>query len=420
VTGRSRRLAVAVAAVAGILAGVVVAFSLSPASPTTAGGQTASSSPSAPSTTVPEPAVTTTTTDVPAPPDATGDEEPVPAPGEILLVWTAGGLPPGLAARVEGVDGVRSVTTVRGAQTDLVGSVDAAGQVVDELADGWRIPIDTLAIDPETLPGFVGHRSARAIRALAPGEAILTRSSAALRGLGAGSTVRLSTGELTVAALVADAAGSGAELLVHVADAERLGVATERFVLLRHDGDRDTVQRTIAEQHLAGHTIRFRTPAETAWMRHGDAVAPQVLVKLAYGEFAYRDAAGRGIEIDPAWRDRWVVAEQVPVLGEVTCHRRMVPRLRSALDELAQANLDHLVDPADFAGCWSPRRIAAGQPISRHAWGIAVDLNVDGNPRGTFSTQDARLVETMRRHGFTWGGTWLVPDPAHYEAIPRP
>ena len=58
------------------------------------------------------------------------------------------------------------------------------------------------------------------------------------------------------------------------------------------------------------------------------------------------------------------------------------------------------------------------QPLSRHAWGIAVDLNVDDNPRGSFSTQDARLVEIMRRHGFGWGGTWLVPDPAHYEALP--
>ncbi|MGI9016306.1 MAG: M15 family metallopeptidase [Euzebya sp.] len=28
------------------------------------------------------------------------------------------------------------------------------------------------------------------------------------------------------------------------------------------------------------------------------------------------------------------------------------------------------------------------------------------------------MVQIMRDHGFTWGGTWLVPDPAHYEVIP--
>ena len=54
--------------------------------------------------------------------------------------------------------------------------------------------------------------------------------------------------------------------------------------------------------------------------------------------------------------------------------------------------------------------------MSHHAWGAALDLNVDGNPRGSFSTQDERLVEVMAHHGFGWGGAWLVPDPAHYEA----
>ncbi|CAN5293224.1 hypothetical protein BH23ACT9_BH23ACT9_06790 [soil metagenome] len=49
--------------------------------------------------------------------------------------------------------------------------------------------------------------------------------------------------------------------------------------------------------------------------------------------------------------------------------------------------------------------------------GVAVDLNVGDNPRGSFSTQDPRLVEVMRAHGFTWGGTWLVPDPAHHEVV---
>ena len=54
--------------------------------------------------------------------------------------------------------------------------------------------------------------------------------------------------------------------------------------------------------------------------------------------------------------------------------------------------------------------------MSHHAWGAALDLNVDGNPRGSFSTQDERLVDVMAHHGFAWGGAWLVPDPAHYEA----
>lgn len=53
--------------------------------------------------------------------------------------------------------------------------------------------------------------------------------------------------------------------------------------------------------------------------------------------------------------------------------------------------------------------------MSRHAWGVAVDLNYPANVRGRSPGQDPRLVEAFERYGFTWGGTWLIPDPAHFE-----
>ena len=168
---------------------------------------------------------------------------------------------------------------------------------------------------------------------------------------------------------------------------------------------------------MQGRPARFRTPAETTWLRHGDAVVPQARIKEAYGEFAHRPAAGRSIEIDPRWVDGNIVTRTVPILGPVTCHRAVLGPLGEAMQDLVLANLAHLVDTGGFAGCWAPRRIAAGAPLSRHAWGVAVDLNIGANPRGSFSTQDDRLVEVMARHGFGWGGTWLVPDPGHYEAV---
>jgi hypothetical protein len=182
-------------------------------------------------------------------------------------------------------------------------------------------------------------------------------------------------------------------------------------------GQREETTRALAD--LAGPvSVRFRTPAETTWLRHGDAVTPQVFVKATFGEFSFRDGAGRSVEVDPAWVERNIVEAAVPILGTVRCHRDIVEPLRQALGELADDNLSHLVDPAGYAGCWSPRRIGAGLPLSRHAWGIAVDLNIAANPRGSFSTQDARLVEALRDAGFTWGGLWLVPDPGHYELVP--
>lgn len=164
--------------------------------------------------------------------------------------------------------------------------------------------------------------------------------------------------------------------------------------------------------------MRFRSPTETTWLRHGDAVTPQVFIKRAYGEFAYRDLPSRDVEIEPAWIDANITDAEVPILGSVRCHRATIVPLTTALQSLADENLAHLVDPSGFAGCWSPRRIDDDQPLSRHAWGIATDLNITDNPRGSFSSQDPRLVEAMRNAGFTWGGLWLVPDPGHYELVP--
>ena len=61
--------------------------------------------------------------------------------------------------------------------------------------------------------------------------------------------------------------------------------------------------------------------------------------------------------------------------------------------------------------------------LSLHAWGVAIDINAAANPFMGRSRQDPRLVRTMQRHGFTWGGEWPTrPDPMHFELrnLPRP
>ena len=54
---------------------------------------------------------------------------------------------------------------------------------------------------------------------------------------------------------------------------------------------------------------------------------------------------------------------------------------------------------------------------------MAIDINASRNPFMGRSHQDRRLVRTMERHGFTWGGDWPTrPDPMHFELrnLPRP
>lgn len=340
-----------------------------------------------------------------------------PANGGVLLAWTAGGLPDGFADRVSELPGVEAITTVAGDRIDLAASHDAMGKPVDAFTDGWVVPLDALAIDPSSYAAFVPAADRATVAGLRPGTALLGSTSARLRRLDVGDTLTLADGHrLTIAGVVDDTTVAAAELVVADVDAAGLGIATDRFVLVRHHAPRPGIEGAIRRQ--ASTQVRIRSPGETPWMRHGDAVLPQALVKDQFGEFAYRPAGpDRTIEQDPAWVADHIVTATLPVLGDVRCHRGLVQQLRGALQELADRGLSHLVDRAAFAGCHSPRLIAADRMPSRHAWGIALDVNADANPTGLDSRQDRRLVETFARWGFTWGGFWLVPDPMHVEYV---
>jgi len=138
-----------------------------------------------------------------------------------------------------------------------------------------------------------------------------------------------------------------------------------------------------------------------------------------FGEFALRIDSKGSLRLDSTWRDTWIRSTSVPQLGVITCNKAVIAELRSAMAEVTRRGLGSLVHTADFkrqGGCWSPRvvRFGAGQ-LSAHAWGVAVDINVDANPLGAAPVQDPRLVDIMSRHGFTWGGLWLRPDGAHFE-----
>lgn len=333
----------------------------------------------------------------------------------VMLAWTSGGLPSGFAEQVSALDHVRSTTTVSGDQVDMVATHDDAGRVVDHLADGWRTALDALAIDPDSYRGFVPIADQSAIGALDDGEALLTEVSSRLRHIGEGGTITLIDGTtLEVAGVVSDTAGAGAELLVTQTTGVRVGIVTPRYVLFRTSADRASAEIDVASP-VDNAPVRVRAEGESPFLRHGDAVVTQAFVKVDLGEFSYRPLAGRDIEIDPVWLSANIIDADVAILGSVRCHRRFVEVLEPALDEIAALGLSRLIDPTRTAGCHVARTIAPGLALSRHAWGAAIDLNIDRNPRGSYSTQDPRLVEVLTDQGLAWGGDWLVPDPGHYE-----
>ncbi|HEX6165540.1 MAG TPA: M15 family metallopeptidase, partial [Acidimicrobiales bacterium] len=351
------------------------------------------------------------------------DEPPLPAAPAVLLAWTPGGLDQGLAAAATADPAVGATSVVRGGVVDLVASRDPTGGAVDDPAPGWAIPLDAVAVDPAAHAGFVSVADRATVAALRDGQALLGATSAELRRLGPGSVVDLAGGaSVTVAGVVSDAAIGGAEMAVDRPTGERLGLGVDRYVLAAYGGERAPLEGRLRSSLPAGATVRFRGPGETPFLRNGDAVLPQVLIKQRFGEFAYRPGAGDGFDQDPAWQDRTLVTVDLPIIGQARCHRGVADALAGALGEVASANLASLIDRDGFAGCWNARTTRAGTSVSRHAWGVAVDLNFGANPTGLASVQDPRLVAIFRRWGFTDGSGWLVPDAGHFEYVspPRP
>ena len=368
------------------------------------------------------------TPDRAAAPIPTGAAAPTAAADRVLLVWTPGRLPGGVAGRVGAVRGVRAVTVVRGGPLGLAGSVDADGRPVDRPRPGTTIPLEAIGFDPGTYPALLPASARATFARLRPGEVLLGATSARLRRLGPGGRLRLAPGPgqagrgrwLTVAGVVDDDLVGAAEVAVTTAGARAAGITRDRYLLLAYRGDRDAVAGAVRRTLPARLPVRLRGPGETPFFRAGDAVLPQAMVKERFGEFAWRKGAADAYAQDPAWVAASLATARVPILGRVRCNRALLGALAGAMGELRQRDLARLVDPEAYAGCWNPRLTRSGSGVSRHAWGAAVDLNVAGNPTGLASAQDPRLVEVMERWGFTWGGRWLVPDPAHFEWVRRP
>ena len=150
------------------------------------------------------------------------------------------------------------------------------------------------------------------------------------------------------------------------------------------------------------------TAVQTAVLTGGSVAA-------AVGSFTYRVGPGNRITPQRDWVAEHVRPESVPILGRVTCHAVMIPQLRAALAEIEASGLAEQIRRDEYAGCYYPRFIAGTTRLSLHAFGIAVDLNVAGNQRGTVGEMDPRVVEIFEKWGFAWGGRWSWTDPMHFE-----
>ena len=138
-------------------------------------------------------------------------------------------------------------------------------------------------------------------------------------------------------------------------------------------------------------------------------------IAQAVGVFNYTVIGGGRIAPAPAWVRSHIATEAVPILGNVTCNKLIFPQLKAALQDIMARGLEDKIHPGEYAGCYYPRFIAGTTTLSNHSFGLALDLNVPGNQRGTVGEMDRQVVAIFKEWGFAWGGDWNYTDPMHFE-----
>lgn len=279
-----------------------------------------------------------------------------------------------------------------------------------------EIPVQTLTVDP-TAYATAAHVP-RLKQLLASG-VVLSTLGARLRHLATGDLLPLTDGRrLRVSGVVDDALLGGHEAATATSVLGHRAGPDASYVLVDEGRDAGVTARALRAA-LPDKDLRIESRTRNGILSSADTVLTQEQIKTRFGEFALKVDGSGALRLDPQWVQTWIVSTTVPQLGVITCNRAIVAPLRAAMTDITRQGLGSLVHTADFqreGGCWSPRlaRFGAGQ-LSAHAWGIAVDINVDVNPLGAAPRQDPRLVAIMGRHGFSWGGRFLRPDGAHFE-----
>lgn len=385
------------------------------ATTTTVGPQPAPS----PSTSrpVPDPRPTTSTASgSPTTSAASGPPTTVVGRDGWFLVAVTGWLPDGFADGLRGVPGVAVVSEVWVGNTRVVETRAVSGEIIDATQPGFALPLELQGFDPDAHAEFVPFEVAQQLRNLETDEVLLGASSARLRRIGAGGTIVLESGTvLTVAGVVPDEWVGFAELATTSSERATLGADRPRYAVVRFDGSVAELEDAAGE--LAGRSVRVVEASDVPVFRHADAVAPQIAIKARFGEFSYRPAGSGRVEIDPAWVEENIVTVALPLIGAIRCHKDFAALLRGVMEELEAGGNGGIISPASETGCYKPRFIAGRRDLSRHAWGIAADINWGNDHDGPQSPVAPPLLEAMASAGITSGHAWTDPDPGHFEWI---
>lgn len=297
------------------------------------------------------------------------------------------------------------------------------------LGSGWRIPMSTRIVEQGWLSVMVAPEVATA---LAKGGVAMGRTAAEVRGARAGDVLTLRTSrfarrDVTVAAVVDDHVVGWNDLLMSST------TAATKFGAVRIAGvsiiGMSSPTKVVAGLKRAGIVPGTRWRLRTSWdAPDPDATLGHATVKKLFGEVPYRPTGGAGLEIDRTWalsNISWLRRYRALPLRN-NCHSVVAAAFEKALSAIVEAGLGDEIDVRNsnrYGGCYTGRFNRLGgayASLSRHALGIAIDLNPSTNPMWAEPTLDCALVWIMREHGFAWGGNFWPADGMHFEWVGEP
>jgi hypothetical protein len=252
--------------------------------------------------------------------------------------------------------------------------------------------------------------------ALVSGEAVVTFDAAASLGVAGSGEIAVDGATFRAGAIADNGVPNLADVLVPDFTAEGAGLPGPRLLAIGV-ADPERAPRV-------GRTLRSTFPGAKVRRLLGEVPepiepdAPEVVGSSSgglIGTLHFEVLEDGFIRPDPAWVSANITQADVPILGSVTCHRLLIPQLHAALTEVEEAGLADAI--YQYGGCYVPRFIDRdpSNPLSMHAFGLALDVNTPTNQLGTPGDMDPRVVEIFERWGFVWGGRWSRPDPMHFE-----
>ncbi len=374
-----------------------------PAAGDPAGAQSSTASPTASSSDDPSNGATTDPTEAPtsAAPTGVGPRQGALRAAD-LLVFSQDALTPAMVRRIQELPGVRSVEPL------------SMGQVTIE-----NRALNVVAVDPSTYRNYTPASSAELQEQwdrVAAGQVALVPRLERRLPLADGY-LRLGSGRDAPRVVVGAYADQipRVDAVVDTAVGAELGMQAGNALLVATYARRapqavrgpiEAIVGSRASVQILGPDLDISVQ-QTAYLV--GAVADAV------GVFNYTVLGGGRIAPDPAWVVSHIVTRRVPILGAVTCNRVIFPQLRAALREVVATGLAGAIHRDEYRGCYNARFIAGTTTLSNHSFGLALDLNVPGNQRGTAGEIDRGVVAIFERWGFTWGGRWSYTDPMHFE-----